>query len=99
MEISKTTFNMAKRRGLEMTVEKLEGESGCYTAICFWESNNDCEWLCSYRLNAQNLTWNGNVYLPNQIKEELPATIESETVLRSVIQFIATSLHFSTAVH
>lgn len=99
MDISKTTFNMAKRRGLEMTIEELDSDKESYTAVCFWEAENDCEWLCSYRLNSQNLTWNGNVYLPEQIKEELPATIESEAVLRSVVQFIAASLHFSPASH
>jgi hypothetical protein len=92
-DISKTTFKMALRRGLDLTVEtKASSEA---TLLCIWEADNDCEWLCSYRF-GDVLSWNGNIYLPQQIKEELPATIKNEAELRQVISFIAASLHFLT---
>lgn len=87
MNISKTTFNMAKKRGIELTVDDL----GDYTALCIWEADNDCEWMCSYRIEHDKLTWNGNVYLRQDVKEELPATIFDERQLRNVIKFIASS--------
>jgi len=99
MIISKTTFNMAKNRNLELTVECLGQDNDRHKAVCIWEADNDCEWLCSYRLNDEYLSWGGNVCLPVQIKEELPATIKNERELRAVISFIATSLFFFRGKH
>lgn len=89
MNISKTTFNMAKNRGIELTVEDL----GYYTALCIWEADNDCEWICSYRIEHDKLTLRCNVYLHQDVKEELPATIFDEKQLREVVKFIANNLH------
>lgn len=88
MNISKTTFNFAKKRGLDLTVEDF-GEG---LQLCIWEADNDCEWLCSYRIGYNLLTWHGNVYLPAEIKEELPATINNEKHLREVLKFIANEI-------
>lgn len=85
MNISKTTFNFAKRHGLELTVE----DFGDVLQLCIWEADNDCEWLCSYRINYDCLTWHGNIYLPQEVKEELPATINNEVFLRQVLKFIS----------
>lgn len=85
MNISKTTFNMAKTRGLELTVEKLEDNY----VLCFWQAGNDCEWMFSYNIHSDKLVWRGNIYLPQEIKEELPATIFDEKQLRNVIKFVA----------
>ena len=87
MNISRTTFNMAKKRGLELTVD----DFGNYVALCILETGNDCEWMCSYRIEHDKLTWNGNIYLRDEVKEELPATIFDERQLRNVIKFIASS--------
>ena len=88
MNISITTFNFAKKRGLELTVE----DFGDTMQLCIWEAGNDCEWLCSYRINANNLTWHGNVYLDREVKEELPAYIKDEKHLRQVLAFIAENI-------
>lgn len=85
MNISKTTFNFAKKRGLDITVEDL----GDCIALCIWEADKDCEWMCSYRIESDKLAWNANVYLPQEVKEELPATIKDEKHLREVLAFIA----------
>jgi hypothetical protein len=84
--ISLTTFSMAKKRGLELTV------SDCGEFLQMWELENDMEWLCSYCITKTGLQWNGNVYLPHSIKEELPAFIFTEKQLREVVIFIAESL-------
>ena len=89
MNISKTTFNMAKARGLDLTVEDFDD----YTLLCIWEADNDCEWMCSYRIEHDKLTWHGNIYLDQEIKEELPATIFDEKQLREVLKFIGSNLH------
>lgn len=88
MEISKTTFNMALNRGLQLTVE----DGNDCMLVCFWEKENDSEWLFSYRLNSENLTYNANIYLPETIREELPATIFDEKQLRDVIKFVSSEL-------
>lgn len=89
-DITKTTFNMALRRGLELTVET--NASSDATLLCIWEAKNDCEWLCSYRF-GDVLTWDSNIYLPQEIKQELPGTIDSEKRLREVVSYIASNRH------
>lgn len=85
MNISKTTHNYASKRALQLTVS--EGEDK--TLLCIWEADNDCEWLCSYRIDADILSYNGNIYLPQEVKEELPGTITTEKQLRAVLDFIS----------
>lgn len=88
MNISKTTTNYAAKRGLELTIS----EGADKDLVCIWEADNDCEWLCSYRINSDSLSFNGNIYLPQAVKEELPGTIFSEKQLRTVLDFISKEL-------
>jgi hypothetical protein len=88
-DITKTTFNMAQKRGLTLTVEKLDSEY----CLCVWKSNNDMEWLFSYTLTSSGLQWRGNVYLPAELKEELPALIANEKKLREMVEFIGINRH------
>lgn len=89
MMVSKTTTNFAGKRGIELSVD----DFGNGDILCIWESDNDCEWLCSYRVNNDgSFTWNANVYLEQEVKEELPATIKDEKHLRQVIQFISENI-------
>ncbi|URC22255.1 hypothetical protein CHUUTOTORO_01700 [Serratia phage vB_SmaM-ChuuTotoro] len=85
MKITQTTINFAKRRGLELTFEE---DVNDLPIVCFWEAGNDCEWMFSYRVNGDSLSWNGNIYLSQAVKEELPATITSDKHLREVIEFL-----------
>lgn len=91
MNISKTVFNMALKRGLQLTVSDQPDS----LLLCIWEADNDCEWLCSYRINSDSLSYNGNIYLPENIKQELPGTIFSEKQLKEVIKYIADELKAS----
>lgn len=89
MNISKTTINFAQKRGFDITVENFgEGDM-----LAVWELDNDCEWMFTYRMNEDgSFTWNGNVYLEQEVKEELPATIKNEKHLRLVIEFLAAAM-------
>lgn len=94
MMVSKTTTNFAGKRGIELSVEQFDD----LDVLCIWEADNDCEWMCSYLINNNgSFTWRGNVYLPDEIKEELPATIKDEKHLREVIAFIASEINQSGA--
>lgn len=89
MNLSKTTTNFAKRHNLDVTVEEL----GNGLQVCIWEADNDCEWMCSYRMNENgSFTWHGNVYLIQSVKEELPAFIKDEKHLRQVLKFISENI-------
>ena len=88
-DITKTTFNMAQKRGLTLTVEKLDSEH----CLCVWESQNDMEWLFSYTLTGAGLQWRANIYLPHELKEELPALIPNEKKLREMVDFIGINRH------
>lgn len=88
MNISKTTFNMALKRGLQLTTVDVSDS----LLLCIWETDNDCEWLCSYHINSDSLSYNGNICLPENIKQELPATIFTEKQLREVIKFVSEEL-------
>ncbi|EPL8094383.1 TPA: hypothetical protein ACKRFF_003054 [Providencia stuartii] len=45
MQITKTTHNFAKQRGLELTTVNNDGTE----LLCIWEANNDWEWICSFQ--------------------------------------------------
>lgn len=86
MTLTKTTTSFAQKRNLSLTIENFgEGD-----VLCIWELDNDCEWLCSYLCNEDgSFTYNGNIYLSDATKEELPATVKDEKHLREVLNFIA----------
>lgn len=90
MNISKTTINFAKRRGLYVTIEEINDTM----LLLVWDINNDCEWMFSYRVNNDgSFTWNGNIYLPQELKEELPATINNEKHLREMLDYVGANRH------
>lgn len=90
MNISKTTINFAKRRGLYVTIEEIDDA----ILLLVWDINNDCEWMFSYRVNNDDsFTWNGNVYLPQELKEELPATLKDEKHVREMLDFVGANRH------
>ncbi|ECW0786404.1 hypothetical protein F3Q20_02660 [Salmonella enterica subsp. enterica] len=83
MNIGKAIQNYAARRGI--TFEVWDGK------FLIWEADNDNEWMCSYLIdeNTGYLHFDGNIYLPQEVKEELPATIDSEKKLKEVFDFIS----------
>lgn len=92
MEISKTTINFAARRGLFL--ELVEADEYVETPrLWFYTDADDCEPDFSYFANENgSFTFKENLCLPQEIKEELPATIFNERQLRQVIDFVAREL-------
>lgn len=90
MKISKSIFNFALRRNLEITLE--ESETASEGAVWIWEKDQESESSFILNNNADCLTWKGNVYLPESIKEELPATIFTETKLKEMLNFLSVEL-------
>lgn len=89
MALTKTTTNFAKRHCFDLEINSFEE----YTLLCVYEIENDCEWMFSYRVNEDgSFTWNGNIYLAQEVKEELPATIKDEKHLRQVLKFISENI-------
>lgn len=83
MNIGKAIINFAKRRGMDITM--IDDET-----VAFWEADNDCEWMFSYMIGDNGfLHFKGNVYLPQDVKEELPACIDSDKKLKELINFVA----------
>lgn len=90
MKISKSIINYANRRNLDLSIHT---DSVYGDLLCFWELDQESEWLFSYRMNEDgSLSWNGNIYLDKEIKEELPGTIFDEKQLKTVINFVSQSL-------
>ncbi|ATN93835.1 hypothetical protein [Citrobacter phage IME-JL8] len=88
--ISKTTINFARKRGLDVTIENV-GE-GDFMAV--WDLNNDCEWMFTYQVNDNgSFTYNGNVWLPEDLKEELPGTLKDEKHVREMLAYIGANRH------
>lgn len=83
MKISKAIMNYAARRGMEIEVPLEDME------VRFWEVENECEWMFSYTIENDGLNWKGNIYLPRDVKEELPAFIANDKKLKEVIDFVA----------
>ncbi|EDZ7377380.1 hypothetical protein GS157_002903 [Salmonella enterica] len=83
MKISKAIMNYAARRSMEIEIDTQENE------VRFWDSRNDCEWMFSYSIGNEGLHWKGNIYLPLDVKEELPAMIATDKKLKEVIDFVA----------
>lgn len=89
MALTKTTTNFAKRHSFDLEINSFND----YTLLCVYEIENDCEWMFSYRVNEDgSFTWNGNIYLAQEVKEELPATIKDEKHLRQVLKFISENI-------
>ncbi|ECO4492896.1 hypothetical protein FYF33_20155 [Salmonella enterica] len=84
-QINKSILNYAAARGISLEVDR-DSE-----AVLFWEADQDCEWMFSYGIASRDgsLVWRGNIYLPDAIKEELPAHIMTAAKLKEVINFIA----------
>ncbi|EIZ1086015.1 hypothetical protein MPI44_004563 [Klebsiella oxytoca] len=85
--ISKKTFDMANKRGFELTLEEGLTSDGSLL-LCFWEEGQDSEWLFSYQHTGHQLVWHGNVYASKRIVTLLPKVIDDEYELRDMISLL-----------
>ncbi|KER02841.1 hypothetical protein LGZ99_17310 [Photorhabdus temperata] len=93
MKITKTTINFAAKRNIEINTFTDEQDGD---VVWFSEINEDGEteaepMFIMYN-NENDLTWKGNIYLDKSVKEELPATINSEKHLKEVIVFLSQNI-------
>ena len=88
-KISKTTINYGKTRGIYVRVNDWTS----HKELTLQDEDGDGDHALNYRANADmSYTFMDNDWLPDMIKEELPATIRDEKHLRDVIKFIAVEL-------
>lgn len=90
--IGKKTFDMAKSRGLELTLEEgltLDGS----LLLCVWEADQDSEWLFSYQHTGHQLVWHGNVYAPQHIVAQIPKVIDDESELRDMLRLLEKQMY------
>ncbi|EMD80173.1 hypothetical protein C408_1389 [Vibrio diabolicus E0666] len=85
MKISKTTFNFAQRRNVELIVDE--------DTISFYPFDDDCgEPAFSYSIQETGLFFKGNIWLKPEVKEDLPHWIMNEKMLRNLIDFVSPHL-------
>lgn len=91
MNISKITEKYAADRGMELERSETEVMAGIKAeVIYFYEKGDDSEPMFSYLVNeGESLSFYGNIYLPQEIKEELPAYIDNNKELRKVVDFVS----------
>lgn len=88
--LNKSLVNFAAKRGI--TLEVFE------SSVLFYEADNDSEWMFSYRIGQDgSLTWGGNIYLPRDLKTELPYWIADAKKFKEVLEFISTDFIKSRA--
>ena len=97
--ISKTTINYALKRRIDLEVN--QDCDGITSEIkkTLWLTEVDesgglaCEPFVMYLINDDgSFSFYGNVYLPERVKEELPAYVENEKKLRIMLDYLACEL-------
>jgi len=86
MKISKTTINYAEARNIELVIDA--------DLVSFYNTEDDGEPMMTYSVNEETgeMFFKTNIWLNQEVKEELPNWINSEKQLRQVIQFVSESL-------
>ncbi|WP_219096290.1 hypothetical protein [Pseudomonas sp. UMAB-40] len=83
--LSKTTLNFAERHGYSLEFDSSDD------VISVFEGDNDCEPLFTIQHCNGEFFYRGNIYLPEEIKVELPHWMPDELRLRRVIAFVASA--------
>jgi hypothetical protein len=79
--LSKTTLNFAERHGYSLDVTD--------NLVWVYEGDEDSEPMFMIQHVNGEFFYKGNVYLPSEIKEELPHWMPDELRLRRVIAYVA----------
>ncbi|MFM4936157.1 hypothetical protein ACET94_16755 [Aeromonas veronii] len=93
--ISKTTIKYALKRRIDLEVNQDLDDITSEIKRTLWFTEVDergelaCEPFVIYLVNGDgSFSFYGNVYLPDTVKEELPAYIENEKKLRAVLDYM-----------
>ncbi|WP_373942829.1 hypothetical protein L0991_03535 [Vibrio chagasii] len=85
MKISKTTYNFAHRRNVDIIVDE--------DTISFYPLDDDCgEPAFCYSIQETGLFFKSNIWLKLEVKEDLPLWIMNEKMLRNLIDFVSPHL-------
>lgn len=96
MNFSRTTANFALRRGLEITEQMgdIDVTGTETTEVWIWEKSNDMEPMFMYFVYPNgSMSFKGNVYLPSNVKEEIPHSIRNEKHFREMLDFVSKELY------
>ena len=89
---TKTTLNYANKRKLDLTVWDSIEDGDDRDSVAIWEYDNEMEPLCVYTYDKGQYFFSGNLWLPKQVKEELPYYVKDEKHLRQVLKFISENI-------
>lgn len=90
MEISKTTINFAKKRGLD--VQQPDEQDKVWISV----EDDSCEPMFYLYMNhTGSFTYGGNIWLTKEIKEEIPAHYQDEKAVRMMLAFLAEEIKSS----
>lgn len=82
-KIKQVIINFANRRGLEVTLEEIDG----IRQVWIWELENDCEPLLMYLVNNDgSLTYKARLF---RKLEDLPAWIDSRQNFYKVLDYVS----------
>jgi hypothetical protein len=87
-KLNKNTVNYANKRELDVTLE-VDDET---VELWVWHESNDMEPLFILNVSDTGYFYKGNVWLPNEIKEELPHWVKSTKELHNVLDFVSKEL-------
>ena len=92
MNLSRTTNNYAAKRQMTVNVVPVRdncprGFSEVFLTIGPTDSDSDAE-LTYISSDGMVYAYYSNTWLPNDVKEELPATIENEQQLRNILKYL-----------
>ena len=76
---------MAAKRGIELLIDD--------NSVAFYKASDDSEPMFFYSIQDGGLFFKVNVWLAQEVKEELPYWIKDEKQLKQVIKFLGAELH------
>ena len=93
MNISKTTINMAARRDIALTINKLDqvSDTKCLEISIMIDGEAADEYDAAYRITERGLVWYGSCL--TRSTEEWPAWIANEADLRALLPAIRDELY------
>lgn len=87
MEISKTVFNMAAKRELEIEIVKFDSGND---QLWFWDNENESEPVLMYDFQEEGLFFQGQT---SSKLQDLPYWIKDQNQLKEVVKYVAATIY------